>query len=346
MADLDRPSPVERIKCESDYLRGHIEQELTNGSECFQDDTVQLLKHHGMYQQDDRDQTRAKGPDGQRPGKVCCLMVRVKIPGGKLTTDQLAALLDLCDYCGNGTLRITNRQDLQLHGVLKRNARQTIRQINQLQLTTLGACGDVARNVMCCPAPYCRDGIHRELQDTADRLSAQLLPRSRAYHDIWLADSGIRPEQLSADTAGGDQIEPIYGNAYLPRKFKAAIALASDNCTDLYTNDLGLVAICRNGRVAGYNVLVGGSLGMTPGDKRTFPALAQPMAFIRPDEVLDVATAIVRLYRDFGNRCDRKRARLKYLIADWGLARFKAEVERYYGRALAEADPELSLIHI
>lgn len=340
MAERAKLSAVEQIKLASNYLHGTIAEELANDKDAFEEQTTQLLKHHGMYQQDDRDQRGAKGPDGQKLGKAFSLMVRVKVPGGKLTAEQLLAQLDLCDELGSGSLRITNRQDLQLHGVLKRNVKQVVARINEVQLTTLGACGDVERNVMCCPAPCGQDAVHRQLQETADQLSRHLLPRSTAYHEIWLTDSDSGEKQLCGGGADGHEIEPIYGAGYLPRKFKTAIALASDNCVDVYANDLGLLALVREGRITGYNVLVGGGMGVTPSNKRTFPALAQRLAFVRPEQVLDVATAIIKVFRDFGERGDRKRARLKYLLADWGLPQFKAKVEEYLGQPLAEPDPE------
>ena len=189
------------------------------------------------------------------------------------------AQLNLCDSLGNGTLRITNRQDFQLHGVLKKNVRQAIRRINEVQLTTLGACGDVERNVLCCPAPYRSDPVHAQMQEMARRISAHLLPRTPAYHEIWLTDPQSGQPQLCGGGPNGQQVEPIYGNAYLPRKFKTAIALPGDNCVDVYANDLGFLAICENYRVVGYNVLVGGGFGVTPSDKKTFPALAKQLCF-------------------------------------------------------------------
>jgi sulfite reductase (ferredoxin) len=339
MTDRKTPSTVEHIKAGSNYLRGSIVQELSNPSDAFEGPTGQLLKHHGMYQQHDRDRRPTVGPDGQKSGRAYSLMVRLKIPGGKLTAEQLLAQLDLCDELGNATLRITNRQDIQLHGVLKRNIRAAIRRIDQVQLTTLGACGDVERNVMCCPAPFCQTPIHRAIQQTAARLSTHLLPQTTAYHEIWLSDPDTGQEHLAAGGSDGHEVEPLYGASYLPRKFKTAIALPHDNCVDVYANDLGLLAVCREDRLAGYNVLVGGGFGVTPSNKRTFPALAQRLGFVAPDEVLQVAVAVVKVHRDFGDRCDRKRARLKYLLADWGLQRFKAKVEEYLGRRLPEPDP-------
>jgi sulfite reductase (ferredoxin) len=331
-------SPFELVKLQSNYLRGNIAQELVDGEPCFSKDSVNLLKHHGTYQQDDRDAraaTRGTGNDG----KAYSFMVRTAIPGGKLTSEQLLDELELCDEVGNTTLRITSRQGLQLHGVLKSNLRRTLRRINEVQLTTLAACGDVKRNVMCCPAPY-QQPIYRSTQALADRLAEHLKPRTPAYHELWLQDPDSGEQQLAGGGRAGEEVEPIYGKQYLPRKFKIGIGFCFDNCIDVYTHDLGFLAIVRQGELVGYNVLVGGGMGVTPSAKKTFPALAQRMAYITPDQAVDVATAIVRVQRDFGNREDRKVARLKYLIHNLGLEAFKAKVEEYYGRSLAPPDPE------
>ena len=266
------------------------------------------------------------------------MMVRTKVPGGKLTSRQLLAELDLCDELGNTTLRLTSRQALQLHGILKGDLRETIRRINDVQLTTLAACGDVQRNVMGCPAPY-RDPLHQQLQDLVDELSEHFAPRTPAYHELWIQD----PDTGERELAGGrtdDEIEPIYGKTYLPRKFKTAVGFASDNCVDIYTHDLGFLAVVRDGEIVGYNVLAGGGMGVTPSNKATFPALAKRLAFVAPNQVLDVAEAIVKVQRDFGNRADRKTARMKYLIHNWGLEKFKAQVEEYYGSALPAPQPD------
>jgi len=330
-------SKVEVVKARGHYLRGTVAEELASERPDFSGEAIQLLKFHGTYQQDDRDLRGTKGPDGRSLAKAFAMMVRTKLPGGKLTAEQLLVQLDLCDRYGNGTLRITDRQALQLHGVLKRNLRETIRRINEAQMTTLGACGDVQRNVLCCPAPI-KDAVHEEIQRMADELSRHFLPRSAAYHEIWLRDpeTGQR-QRVWPEDAG--EVEPVYGRTYLPRKFKTAIALPEDNCVDVYTNDLGLVAICRDGRVIGYNVLAGGGLGMTPSKASTFPALAREVAFVAPEEVVAVAEAVVKVQRDHGNRADRKRARLKYLIADWGVDRFRSVVAEYYGRPLTDPHP-------
>ncbi len=341
MSDEPKLSPVEVFKIQSDHLRGEIGAELRDGNDFFGKSSIQLLKHHGTYQQDDRDARAAGRPDGGKgkSAKVYSFMVRTKIPGGKLTSDQLLAELDLCDEVGNTTLRITSRQGLQLHGVVKHDLWKTIHRINEVQLSTLAACGDVERNIMCCPAPL-HDSVREELQALADRLAVHLCPQTRAYHELWLTDPESGEETLQGGGSNGHEIEPIYGPTYLPRKFKTAIGLADDNCVDLYANDLGIMAIVERGAIIGYNLLVGGGMGVTPSAEKTFPAVAQRMAFVRPEEVVDVATEIIKVQRDFGNRSDRKVARLKYLIHNWGLPRFKAKVEEYYGRPLADPHPD------
>jgi sulfite reductase (ferredoxin) len=344
MSDEPKLSPVEVFKIQSNYLRGDIGQELQDGNDYFGKSSIQLLKHHGLYQQDDRDARKAgrSDPSMGKAGKEYSFMVRTKIPGGKLTSEQLMAELDLCDELGNSTLRITSRQGLQLHGVLKRDLWQTIHRINEIQLSTLAACGDVERNVMCCPAPLV-DRVRSQLQALADHLAAHLCPRSRAYHELWITDPDTGEKTLQGGGPDGHEVEPIYGPTYLPRKFKTAIGLAGDNCVDLYANDLGLMAVVEDEQVIGYNVLVGGGMGVTPSAEKTFPAVARRMAFIKPDQAVDVATAIIKVQRDFGNRSDRKVARLKYLIHNWGLPKFKATVEEYYGHSLD--DPHTDDVH-
>lgn len=337
LGDPHKPSEVELIKEASHQLRGEIPEELVDGNDFFGKGSVQLLKHHGTYQQDNRD-ARARG-GGAKSKRDYMFMVRSKIPGGKLTSDQLLAQLDLADDVGNSTLRVTSRQGLQLHGVVKSDLKKTIEQINHIQMSTLGACGDVNRNVMCCPAPHRDDTIHDELQALADQLAAHFAPRTTAYHELWLRDLKTGEDELVGGGKNGHEIEPIYGKHYLPRKFKMAIGLPEDNCVDLYTHDLALMAICQDGQIMGYNMLVGGGQGVTPSAAKTFPALGKKLAFVTPDQAVDLATAVVKVQRDFGNRTDRKNARLKYLIHDWGLERFKAKVEEYYGNKLREPDP-------
>jgi len=329
---------VEQAKLASNYLRGNLAEELANADDQFSKDASLILKHHGMYQQDDRDLRGMRGPDGKKLGKVYSLMVRTKVPAGILSSAQLLAELDLCDELGNGTLRLTNRQDFQLHGVLKRDVRDVIRRIHEVHLTTLGACGDIPRNVMCCPSPVQSEPL-RQMQEMALHLSTHFLPRSRSYREVWLIDPDTGERQACDTGAPAAEIEPLFGKTYLPRKFKIGIAPPHDNCVDVYTHDLGLLAICEQDQVVGYNFLVGGGFGMTPSNKKTFPALGQRMAFVPVDEVVGVAEAVVKVQRDHGNRGDRHLARMKYLVAGWGLAKFKATVEQYYGRPLGDPHP-------
>ncbi len=331
-------SPVEGFKIESNFLRGDIAQELVDENDFFGKASIQLLKNHGMYQQDNRDaraEKRAAGSTG-KADKAFNFMIRTKIPGGKLTSAQLLAEMDLCDELGNTTLRITSRQGLQLHGVLKSNVKRTIQRINEIQLSTLAACGDVNRNIMCCPAPHHGDGVHDQLQALADALAVHLCPRTRAYHELWLRDDNGEDTLVGG---GEPDHEPIYGSTYLPRKFKLGIGLPEDNCVDLYTHDLGLLAIVEQGKLVGFNVLVGGGMGVTPSAKKTFPALAKRMAYCTVDQTIEVVTAVIMVQRDFGNRADRKIARLKYLIHDHGLEWFKSKVEEYLGYPLPEPHP-------
>ena len=342
MSEPGKKSPVEGIKEQSLFLRGTMPEELGDGTDHFGKNSESLLKFHGTYQQDNRDERGSGGLDAEgKKSKSYIFMVRTKIPGGKLTSEQLLAELDLCEEVGNTTLRITSRQGLQLHGVVKGDLKRVIARINEIQLSTLGACGDVNRNVMCCPAPYA-NAIYRQTQALADKLAAHFAPRTRAYHELWLTDTTTGQQTLASDPASADgfDIEPIYGKFYMPRKFKMAIGYTFDNCVDLYANDLGLLAITDGDQIVGYNVLVGGGMGKTPSAAKTFPAVAKRMTFAAPDQVLAVTEAVFKVQRDFGNREDRKLARLKYVIANWGIAKFKAKVEEYYGGKLPDPHPD------
>ncbi|WZO96010.1 NADPH-dependent assimilatory sulfite reductase hemoprotein subunit [Isosphaeraceae bacterium EP7] len=335
-----KPTKVEAIKIASQYLRVHMEQEARNGLPQFTEDATSILKFHGSYQQDDRDQRTQRKREGL--DKAYSVMIRVRIPGGKIhSAAQYLAIDELASTVGNGTLRITTRQEFQLHGVLKRDLASTIKIVNETLFSTLAACGDVNRNVLCCPAPI-RDGVRDQMQADVDALAVHFAPRSSSYVDLWLDGEPIKnpllPEQgpKKIATAGDDSVEPLYGAAYLPRKFKVAFALPDDNCTDIYANDLGYLAIVEDGKIVGYDVLTGGGLGTTPSADKTFPALAHHLGFIPREDVLKVGEAILKVFRDLGNRADRKRARLKYIIYDLGLPAFRAKVEEYLGRPLED----------
>lgn len=324
-------SKVEFMKEESLGLRGTIAEELSNDQPDVSDESERLLKFHGTYMQDNRDTRKERRKQGL--GKEFIFMVRNKMPGGKFTAAQFLGELEIADQLGNGTLRITTRQGIQLHGIIKGDLWKTINRINQLGMSTQSACGDVNRNVCCCPAPLRHNGIRDQLQALADTIANHLTPRTNAYREIWIEDpeNGNREQVVTHPPVA--EPDPIYGTAYLPRKFKVGIALGDDNCTDIYDHDIGLLAVTEGDRLLGFNVLVGGGMGTTPSDKRCFPAIGKRMAFVAAEHVLPVVTAIVLVQRDFGNRAERKQARLKYLLHNWGLPKFKAKVEEYLDTA-------------
>ena len=309
-------SKVEVVKRNSRHLRGTIAEALASDATHFSESDEALLKFHGAYQQDDRDlrhENRKKGVE-----EAYQFMVRCAIPGGVVSADQYLGLDALSDQYGNRTLRITTRQGFQLHGVIKKNLKATIVAINHTLLTTISACGDVERNVMTCPAPL-HDEAHVTLRRVAREIAIQLRPATRAYHEIWLDGE----KALSAE-----QEEPFYGDVYMPRKFKTAIALADDNCVDVYNDDAGLIAILEGPRIVGYNVLVGGGMGMTHGKADTVARLGEPLGFVAPEHAVEAIRTICAIFRDHGNRTDRRHARIKYLINDWGIERFREEFRR------------------
>jgi sulfite reductase (ferredoxin) len=320
--DTPKRSATEGIKDASRWLRGTLAEELNQDTDHFSEDNKQLLKFHGSYQQEDRDARKARGKAGV--GKHYMMMVRLKLPGGKMSGRQYLALDEIAGTYANSTLRLTTRQSIQFHGILKSNLRQSLRDMNAALISTLGACGDINRNVISCAAPF-TDQPRVENQRLADAIAAHLAPRSNAYHDVWL-----NGEKMSPDATQDDGVEPIYGKVYLPRKFKTAFGLPHDNCVDLYANDLGFLAAIENGRTVGYNVTVGGGFGRTSGNTKTFPFLGESLCFVQPDEVVATAESVVKFFRDHGNRADRKRARLKYVIHDWGIEKVREVFARDY----------------
>ncbi|NDC53227.1 MAG: NADPH-dependent assimilatory sulfite reductase hemoprotein subunit [Planctomycetia bacterium] len=340
-----KPSAVEVAKAASDYLRGDIAKELVDRAPGFGKPSIHLLKNFGTYQQDDRE-TR-KAVDGKKSERQISFMIRTCVPGGKLSAEQLLAAIDMGDELGNGTIRLTTRQSIQHHGVVKGDLKDFMQKVHANHLTTLAACGDVERNIMCCPAPLHGNPIRDEMQATLDELAKHLAPRTRAYYEIWLTDpdtgektlAGGNAKDAVVEPAGVVEHEPIYGRTYLPRKFKTAFALPEDNCTDVYANDLGFIVVHEHGTILGYNVLAGGGMGVTPSAAKTFPALAKRLGFVPPEDVLAIAEAIVKVQRDYGNRSDRKVARLKYTIHTMGLENFRKKVEEYFGKPLAPCHP-------
>jgi sulfite reductase (ferredoxin) len=326
-------SKVERIKAESRYLRGNIAQELSEETTHFSEAQVQLIKFHGIYQQENRDLRKERKAAGEE--KAYQFMVRSRIPGGALTAEQYLIEDDLAGRYANGTLRFTTRQGIQLHGVLKHDLQSTIRAINEALLSTLAACGDVNRNVMACPAPAA-NRAQAQVQEVARQIARHLAPRSRAYHEIWIDGEHVHTVQ-----APEEEDEPIYGPTYLPRKFKIGVAFPGDNCIDVYTQDIGLVAELAGEELAGFTVLVGGGMGMTHGKAETFPRLATPLCYVPAADVLPVVETIVTIQRDYGDRQNRKHARMKYVVEERGIAWFRAELERRLGRAMEDPHPLL-----
>lgn len=312
----DKQTKVELAKIASHGLRGTIDETIQSGATHFGHDDIHVLKFHGIYQQDDRDHRSERRKEGLEP--EYSFMVRVAIPGGSLTGGQYLALDALADEFANGTLRVTTRQAIQFHGVLIGDLKSQIAQINERLLSTIGACGDVQRNVMTCPAPI-DDAPHLAVRALARDLAASLRPETRAYHEIWLGEEQV---------VSTKQDESFYGSQYLPRKFKVAVALDTDNCVDVYSCDCGLIAVTRGERITGYQLLVGGGMGLSHEKASTFARLATPMGFVSPEHAVESVRLVAEIFRDNGNRTDRKHARLKYLIEDWGIDAFRAEFRK------------------
>jgi sulfite reductase (NADPH) hemoprotein beta-component len=319
------PKPLsknEHLKAESNFLRGHILRDLQDASSAtITEESAQLTKFHGIYPQDDRDLRAQRRKEGKE--KAYIFMARIRVPGGVCTPAQWLAMDAIADKHGNSTLKITNRQAFQLHGVIKGELQPAIREVNGALLDTLAACGDVVRNVMCNPNPHI-SALHAQTLEIVKAVSAHLSPRTRAYHEIWVDENLV---------AGGEpDEEPIYGKTYLPRKFKIGFAIPPSNDIDVFANDLGFIAITDSaGRLSGFNVTVGGGMGMSHSQAETFPRLADMLGFCLPDQVVQVAEAIVTVQRDFGDRTDRKHARFKYTVGDRGLVWIREEVERRLG---------------
>lgn len=326
------PSDVEDLKLESNYLRGSLTDSLSNQiTGGLPELDNRLLKFHGSYMQDDRDHRNERQKQKLEP--YYQFMLRVVTPGGVSTADQWLVMDELADKYGTGSLRLTTRQAFQLHGVLKWNLKKTIQEINQALLTTLAACGDVSRNVMCNPNPYQSD-IHNEVFYWSQQLTKHLAPKTPAYHEIWLDGEKLEDAQQQAEAT---EVEPIYGRVYLPRKFKIGIAVPPSNDVDVYSQDLGLIAIVENDKLVGFNVSVGGGMGMTHGDTNTYPQLARVIGFVTPDQILEVAEKTVTFQRDYGNRSVRKNARFKYTIDRHGLPWFVEELQDRLGWELQPA---------
>ncbi|MEW8105432.1 MAG: assimilatory sulfite reductase (NADPH) hemoprotein subunit [Candidatus Thiodiazotropha endolucinida] len=312
-------NPNELIKADSHYLRGTLVESMADqASGALSPDDAQISKFHGFYQQDDRDRRPERRQQFLEP--YYSFMLRARLPGGVSTPRQWLAIDAVGRELGNGSIRLTTRQTFQYHGILKRNLKPLIQRINRVMIDSIGGCGDVNRNVLCNPNPL-SSALHAEIYGWARRISEHLLPKTRAYHEIW----------LDGEPVAGGESETIYGETYLPRKFKTALAIPPHNDVDVYTNDLGFIAIAEGDKLLGFNVLVGGGMGVTHDDSSTFPRLADELGYISPQETLAVAEAVVSVQRDFGDRTSRRHARLKYTIERMGLAAFITDVERRAG---------------
>ncbi|WCJ57909.1 NADPH-dependent assimilatory sulfite reductase hemoprotein subunit [Fontisphaera persica] len=320
-------SPNELLKAGCPTLAGTLAQTLADEqADHFSEEDAQFLKFHGCYQQDDR--------DVRKQGKKFIMMVRVRMPGGVLKPAQYVAMDRLASEYGNDTLRVTSRQGIQFHGVLKSGLARTIRGINEALLTTLAACGDVVRNVVT-PPPVLHGLAGQQVLADARLLSQSLLPQTPAYHEIWLNGERLKLESEVA----GDFVDPLYGKTYLPRKFKISFAIPPVNDVDIFAQCLGFIAIQEDGQVAGYNVVAGGGMGRSHGNQQTFPRLGDLIGYIPRGAVEAAARAVVGIHRDYGDRANRKHARLKYVLADRGVDWFRAELEQRLGFKLEAARP-------
>jgi sulfite reductase (NADPH) hemoprotein beta-component len=332
--DLKKLHANESIKVASDYLRGTLLDGLADLSTgALAESDTQLTKFHGIYQQDDRDVRRERRKQKLEP--AFSFMIRVRVAGGVCTPRQWLDMDRLATDYANGTLKLTTRQAFQFHGVIKSNLKTTVREINEALLDTIAACGDVNRNVMCNPNPHLST-VHAEVLGVAQAISDHLTPRTRAYHEIWLDNGSGEKIQVTKDPV---EEEPIYGSQYLPRKFKTVVAIPPSNDVDIFAHCLGFIAIVENGKVAGYNVTVGGGLGMTHGNEQTYPQLARMLGFCKPEDAVDVAEKVVTVQRDYGDRSDRKHSRLKYTVDDLGIDRFRELVEERLGYKMEEPRP-------
>ena len=338
---VENLSGVEKLKQASRGLYGTVSEELGQATVCFGEDNVQLLKHHGTYQQDNRDTRNARKKQGL--DRDYRMMVRTKFPGGRISAEQYLLCDKLCDRYGQHDLRATSRQDFQFHGVLKGNLRALIHDLNHLgRISTLGGCGDVVRNTMAPPVADI-DTRYKEcgadLLALARKISDHFMPRTTSYFDLWLDDEKVTvnadgtvifPAELPAKPVD----EPLYGKQYLPRKFKVGLAADFDNSVDVYTQDVGVIAVTEAGRIVGFEILAGGGMGFSHAKKETYPRLGSHIAFVQQYDVIPVCEALVKLQRDHGERTDRKQARLKYTIDRMGLETFRKTLEEYAGRSL------------
>ena len=323
---VKKPTHNEEIKTAIPTLAGTIAATIASGEDHFSEDDNQFLKFHGSYQQDDRDL--------RKTGKKYIMMIRGRIPGCVMTAKQWCVFDDLATQYGNNTLRITTRQSIQFHGVVMAGLRPLVKKINESLLSTLAACGDVNRNVMAAPTPAYTKAREQVFADS-HKVAMALAPQTKAYHSIWI--DGVQIENEAAENK--NFVDPLYGKTYLPRKFKIAFVIPPVNDMDVFTNCLGFIAVVENDQLIGYNLCVGGGMGRSHGNEATYPRLADVIGFFTPDKLVDVAKAVLTIHRDFGDRTDRKHARLKYVVAEKGVKFMQDEVNKRAGITLAPNKP-------
>jgi len=331
MSENKNLSPVEKIKQKSDGLRGTLEEGLQNEvTGAIADDDTTLVKFHGMYMQDDRDRREERAE--KKLERLFSFMIRLRVPGGFFTPEQWIATHHIAGENTTGVIKITTRQTIQLHGILRNRIKPTLKSFSQVHLDSIAACGDVNRNVTCAAHPS-ESELHAEVHAYAARISSLLLPKTRAFYEIWLDEEKLTDKQ--------DEEDPLYQDRYLPRKFKIGIAIPPNNDIDVFTNDLGLIAIIEKGKLKGFNVAIGGGLGTTHGNAETYPRLASVLGFVPADDekLFKTIYEIVTIQRDYGNRSDRKLSRLKYTLDKYGIDWYKTELAKRTGFALEEARP-------
>ncbi len=330
MSEKNKPSPIEKIKQASDNLRGSIKESLRDEiTGAIREDDQAVVKFHGMYQQDDRDRREERA--AKKLDRLYSYMIRLRLPGGFLTPEKWLAVHDIAGENSTGVIKITSRQTIQLHGIIKSNIKPTIKAFNEAKLDSIATCGDINRNVLCSSHPA-QSPLHAEIFAYADKISNLLMPKTKAYYEIWLDEEQIVDKKEEED--------PLYQDRYLPRKFKIAIAIPPNNDVDVYANDIGLIAVVKDGQLKGFNMAIGGGLSSTHGNTETYPRLASPIGFVEDEEkLLKTIYEIVTIQRDYGNRSDRKLARLKYTIDKYGLNWYIAELEKRTGFALAPVVP-------
>jgi sulfite reductase (ferredoxin) len=332
----EKISKAEAVKQQSRQLRGHLARDLADIETPFDGEGYSLLKFHGIYQGYDRDSATELKQAGE--SKHYQFMVRVRIPGGRLKAAQYLALDHIADAYANGTLRVTTRSSIQFHGVVKSGLKAAMGEINAGLMTTLAACGDVVRTVTTVPAPI-REAVHDRLEADARLLSREMLPRSGAYQEIWVDGAQWDDDRGSEDQGKDEAPDPLYGERYLPRKFKIGMAVPEDNTIDVLTNDLGIVALWEHGEFTGYNFFLGGGHGATHNKPETYPRMASAVCFVEPDDLVAAAKAVVRLHRDWGDRGNRRHARLKYVIAERGEDWARERLSEDLGKPLEPCRP-------